>query len=409
VSANAPARPDWLNRSTIGVTLASLFSDVSHELATAVLPAFLLSIGAGPAALGLIEGTADGVSAIAKLGGGVLTDRQSRRKPLASIGYLVTALGIALIGLCGRWWQVLFCRVVAWTGRGSRSAPRDVLLAEAVPAQHRGKAFGIERAGDAFGAVLGPLLALALISRGVGARQLMLVSLIPGLLAFLSILVLVTEKPRLRHQVATSIRDGMRATGPAFHRYIRAVFVFGCGDFSRTLLILYATKNLSGSLFSWSSATLAIALYVLHNAVSALFALPLGYLSDRIGVRPVVLSGYWFAAAVTAGFAFLPPTPAFLTLLFVGSGVYIACEEVGEKAWAVSTLDEKSRGTGMGLLAAANGVADFASSALVGGLWSFLPDRPWVGLGCAALLQAAGATLLVGVRPYSSSTHPNDR
>jgi len=154
-AAGAPAPTPtaaWLDRSTAGVALASLFSDVSHELGTAVLPAVLLALGAGSAALGWVEGSADGLSAVAKLWGGVVTDRVTRRKPLASIGYLVTALGIAAIGLCTSWAQVLACRVAAWIGRGSRSAPRDVLMAEATTPATTGKAFGMERAGDALGA-----------------------------------------------------------------------------------------------------------------------------------------------------------------------------------------------------------------------------------------------------------------
>ena len=142
------ARPDtshWLNRSTAGIALASLCSDVSHELATAVLPTVLLSLGAGPAAVGLIEGSADGLSAVAKLWGGVVSDRVARRKPLASIGYLVTALGTAAIGVCATWWQVMLCRMAAWIGRGSRSPARDVLMAEAAAPEALGKAFGMER------------------------------------------------------------------------------------------------------------------------------------------------------------------------------------------------------------------------------------------------------------------------
>ncbi len=206
----------WLNRTTVGVTLASLFSDVSHELGTAVLPSLLLSIGAGPAALGIVEGTADGISSLAKLWGGVMTDRVVRRKPLASIGYLVTALGMAAIGLCTSAWQVLVCRVSAWIGRGSRSAPRDFLMAQAVRPDARGRAFGMERAGDALGAVFGPLLALALLSFGFTPHQIMIGSLVPGLLAFLAIVVLVAERPHRTVARSRGLRESL--AGTAFFR-----------------------------------------------------------------------------------------------------------------------------------------------------------------------------------------------
>ncbi|MGH9441877.1 MAG: MFS transporter [Thermoanaerobaculia bacterium] len=392
------ASSGWLNRSTIGLTLASLFSDVSHELGTAVLPALLLSLGAGSAALGWIEGSADGLAALSKLWGGVMADRVERRKPLASIGYLVTALGIAAIGVCSLWWQVLLCRVSAWIGRGSRTAPRDVLVVEATAPEMRGKAFGMERAGDALGAVIGPLLAIVLLARGVEERHVVFASLIPGLFAFLAITLLVSEKPNLASRRPPSLRGSFAATGKSFHTYLAGILLFGCGDFSRTLLILYATRSALGTLFSWSAASFAIALYVLHNAVSSAAALPLGALSDRVGVRPVVVGGYIFAAAVTASFGLLPATPALLITLFVGSGLYIACEEVGEKTLAVELLPPDLRGTGMGLLAATNGIGDFISSAMVGTLWTILPGHLWVGFLVAAVLQLAGAGVLAGLQ-----------
>jgi MFS family permease len=392
-----PAREGWLNRTTLGISLASLFSDVSHELATAVLPAFLVTLGAGPAALGWIEGSADGLSAVAKLWGGVAADRVGRRKPLASVGYLVTAVGIAAIGLCTAAWQVLVCRVVAWIGRGSRSPARDVLMAEGAPPETHGRAFGMERAADAAGALLGPLLAMLLLARGVAPRHLMLVSLGPGLLAFLSIIGLVVEGPHAARRARFSLRGELAGTGRGFRSYLLGVLVFGAGDFSRTLLILYATQHIVGSLLSLKGATAAVALYVLHNAVSAGAAFPLGTLADRVGHRRVVLGGYLLAAATTLGFVLAPPTPSWLVVLFVGSGVYVASEEVAEKSYAASLLPRDRRGAGMGLLAATNGIGDMVSSALVGTLWSLVANPAW-GFGAAACLQLLGALTIAVTR-----------
>jgi MFS family permease len=389
-------RSGWLNRSTVGVSLASLFSDISHELATAVLPAVLLGLGAGPAALGLIEGSADALSTVAKLWGGAAADKAVRRKPLASAGYLITAIGIAAIALCTTWAQVLACRVAAWLGRGSRSAPRDVLMAEAVAPSALGKAFGMERAGDALGAVLGPLLAVALISRGVEAQNVMLWSLLPGLLAFFSIALIVVEKPRQKTgQRRPSFFTNVSATGRPFQTYLVSIFDFGCGDFSRTLLILYATQHAVGTVFSLTAGAMAIGLYVLHNAVSALAAFPIGALTDRMGRRPILVVGYLFAAATTLGFAVLPATPLMLLILFICSGLYIACEEVVEKAYAVELLPPEVKGTGMGVLAATNGIGDFVSSAVVGALWSLFPGHLSIGFLAAFALQLTGAASLV--------------
>jgi MFS family permease len=396
----------WLNRTTIGLSLASLLSDVSHELATAVLPALLLGLGAGPAALGIIEGAADGLSALAKLGGGVATDRLRRRKPLASIGYLVTGVATAAIGLCVSAVQVLACRVVAWIGRGSRSPARDVLMTESARPEVRGRAFGMERAADATGAVLGPLLSMALLGRGLEPRQIVLASVIPGLLAFLAVALLVVEAPH-EPRPATAIRHAFSGTGRRFHVYLLAILLFGSGDFSRTLLILYATESMTGELFTLRGATAAVALYALHNAVSALAAFPIGILADRRGHRTVLATGYLFAAATTAAFALAPPTPGLLLALFVCSGLYIACEEVAEKAYAASLLPPERRGAGMGLLAATNGLGDMVSSALVGTLWAVFASRAW-GFGAAAALQLAGAAVLIarGARRAPAGTKP---
>lgn len=383
----------WLNRTTLGVSAASLFSDVSHELATAVLPAFLVALGAGPAALGWIEGSADGLSALAKLWGGVAADRVRRRKPLASVGYLVTAVGIAAIGLCTAVWQVFVCRVVAWIGRGSRSPARDVLMAEGAPSAAHGRAFGMERAGDAAGAVLGPLLAMLLLARGVEPRHLMFVSLLPGLLAFLSIAWIAVERPHEPRRASFHLGAELAGTGRPFRRYLVGVLVFGAGDFSRTLLILYATEHITGALFSLRGAAAAVALYVVHNAVSAGAAFPIGALADRVGHRRVIVGGYVLAAATTLAFALAPPTPSWLLLLFVGSGVYVASEEVAEKSYAASLLPADRRGAGMGLLAATNGVGDMVSSALVGSIWAAAANPAW-GFAAAAALQALGALMI---------------
>ena len=398
----------WLNRSTLGISLASLFSDIAHELGTAVLPAVLLGLGAGPAALGLIEGSADGLSTLAKLWGGAAADRVKRRKPLASIGYLVTAVGIAAIALCTTWAQVLACRVAAWLGRGSRSAARDVLMSEAAAPSALGKAFGLERAGDALGAVLGPLLAMLLIAGGQEPRHVMLWSVVPGLLAFLSIAFIVVERPRAGiARAGRSFLGDVRGTGKPFQRFLVSIFVFGCGDFSRTLLILYATQHVAGTLFSLPAGALAIALYVLHNGVSAVASFPIGALTDRVGRRGVLVGGYLFAAATTLAFALLPATPAVLIVLFVCSGIYIACEEVVEKAYAAELLPADVKGTGMGVLAATNGVGDFASSAVVGLLWSLFPGRPAYGFVAAAALQLAGASSLAVIRTSPPVPQPD--
>src|SRR5580693_4617314 len=187
-------RSAWLNSTVLGIGLASLCSDVGHEMATTAMPALLATVGAGSAVLGLIEGLADGLSSVAKLLSGLYSDRLRRRKPLAVVGYFVTAAGMASFALATQWWHVLLGRVFGWLGRGVRSPVRKVLLAEATTPETYGRAFGLERAMDSAGAVLGPLLAVGL-GASLGIHWVFACTLVPGLLAALVIAFLVRERP----------------------------------------------------------------------------------------------------------------------------------------------------------------------------------------------------------------------
>src|SRR2546430_284302 len=167
MSDKAPSPPSpkirWLNRTVLGIGLASLLSDWSHETATTVLPAFLATMGVAAAWLGVIEGVSDGLSSVAKLGSGYYTDKLRRRKPIAVVGYVVTALGTASFGLASAAWHILISRACAWLGRGVRTPVRKALLASAVTPETFGRAFGFERMMDTFGAITGPASALLLL------------------------------------------------------------------------------------------------------------------------------------------------------------------------------------------------------------------------------------------------------
>ena len=179
----SPAQ-SWLNRTVLGIALASLFSDWSHEIATAVLPAFLGSLGVAAAWLGIIEGISDGLSSFAKLGSGFYTDGLPRRKPIALAGYLITALATASIGLATTAGHVLMARATAWLGRGVRTPVRKALLTSAVDRAAYGRAFGFERAMDTLGAIVGPLSALWLLAVFPGQYRLVFaLTLLPGLVA----------------------------------------------------------------------------------------------------------------------------------------------------------------------------------------------------------------------------------
>src|ERR1700684_2621524 len=178
--SSSPKR--WLTRGVMGIGPASLFSGWGHEAATAILPAFLASLGAPAFALGVIEGVSDGFSSFAKLAGGWIADRPKWRKPTGILGYLATVLSPFAYAFAQSWPAVLLMRALGWMGRGSRGPSRDTLLSDAVAPEQQGRAFGFERAMDTLGAVLGPLCAPALIGM-LGARGVLKWTLVPGLAA----------------------------------------------------------------------------------------------------------------------------------------------------------------------------------------------------------------------------------
>jgi hypothetical protein len=275
----------WLNRTVLGVGLTSLFSDWSHETATAVLPAFLAIIGAGPGWLGVIEGVADGLSSFAKLAAGHFTDRLKHRKPLALFGYAFTALATSSFAFATHAVHVLLGRAAAWLGRGVRSPARKALLAAAVPSSAYGRAFGLERLMDTLGAIAGPLTALWLLkTTHHNYRAVFLWTLVPGMTAVASFWLLVRERP-FEPKPKKSFLIGLRELPSTFRRFLLAVGIFGSGDFSHTLLILYATRMLAGRHGAARAASLAVALYTLHNVFYAGSAYVSGWLSDHVPQR----------------------------------------------------------------------------------------------------------------------------
>src|SRR6266511_6102699 len=214
----ANRRVRWLNSTVLGIGLASLFSDLGHEMATTAMPALLASVGASSAMLGQIEGLADGLSSSAKLFSGLYSDRLRKRKPLAVAGYFVTACGMASFALATQWHHVLLGRVCGWIGRGARTPVRNVLLTEATTPETYGRAFGLERAMDSAGAVVGPSLALLLVA-GLGLRWTFALTLIPGVIAALLIAFLVREKDH-EPQPHISLWGGMKSLPREFRKYL---------------------------------------------------------------------------------------------------------------------------------------------------------------------------------------------
>jgi MFS family permease len=387
-------RAAWLNRTTLGIGLASLFSDVGHEMATAAMPVLLASIGANSAVLGLIEGLADGAASFAKLASGLYSDRLRRRKPLAVVGYLVTACGMASLALVTQWWQVLIGRVAAWLGRGARAPVRNVLLSEATTPETYGRAFGFERAMDSIGAVIGPLLSLILVAL-IGLRLTFALTIIPGVMSALLIAALVREREHTP-QPHVHLVSGMASLPVEFRKYLLGVGVAGLGDFANTLLILWATQAWTPMFGLARAAQLAMLYYVGYNVVYAASCYVSGQLADRFAKNRVLAVGY--SLEIVPALALMLPGTSLVkfAIVFGFSGLYMGVWETLESATAATMLPSSTRGIGFGVLATVNGVGDFLSSAVVGALWIL---DPRVAMLIVIATSLVGAAIIVRTRP----------
>jgi MFS family permease len=396
----------WVNRNVVGMAITSFLSDAGHEMVTAVLPGFSGALGVAAAALGWIEGASDASSSFVKLGAGWYSDRFGHRKAIVSLGYFLTGTALALFAAAVSWPLILVGRVISWFGRGIRSPLRDAILAESVAPAVRGKAFGLHRAGDTVGAIVGPLTGVWLLSvlphsnPAAPFRAVFLLSLIPGLASGLAFVSLVQEKRRPAN-LQLRFWGAFRELPKPYLRFLRGVGVFGLGDFSHTLLILAATQLLTPAYGPVRAAEIAALLYVVHNAVYAAASFPIGALADRIDKTQLLASGYFVAvmtaALMAAAFVLRDSNPLHLAIVFALGGVHLAVQDALEGLIPADLVPVPSRGTAYGLIGTVNGIGDFAASALVGSLWTAV--SPTIAFGCAAAVMLGGALLLIVNRP----------
>ena len=404
----SPTPRRWLNRTVFGAGLTSALGDFSYETTTVILPGFLAVLGIPAAALGFIEGAADAVSSFTKMFAGYVADKIGHRKTLVIAGYALTPLGQAFIATAAGWPLLLLGRIVSWFGKGLRGPLRDTIVAQAVVPATRGRAFGFHRAMDTVGAVVGPLLGVALLGwarRFVSPdaagpfRLVFWLTLIPGALAVLAFLTLVQDpghspNPGLRFLTA------LRGLPAAFRRYLCAVGVFGAGDFSHSLLILAATQLLTPSMGVVRAAQAAGLLYVRRNIVQVVTSYPIGVAADRYGQINVLVVGYAWGVAAAAlaalAFAFGIDNLMALGAMFLVAGLYVAAQEALEASATASVVSAKALGTAYGALGTVNGTTKFISSTGVGLVWTFV--SPVAAFGAAALLMGAGTLMLARFR-----------
>ncbi|MBV8495258.1 MAG: MFS transporter [Gammaproteobacteria bacterium] len=387
--ADSPLRRSFagLTTNTFLLALSSLFADVSTEMLYPVLPVFLTqTLKASGSIVGLVDGFAQAAQNIVQGFSGTLSDRLRKYKSIALPGYLLAALAKPLMGVAASWHGVFLGRFLDRLGAGTRSPPRDALIASSVDAASRGRAFGLEGAGDNAGAFLGPLIALYLLhTLGVGLRSVFYLAVIPGLLAFLMVL-LVRERP-----AAVSAKARMDVNVRWFPRpywnYLLATALFALGNSSNAFLIL-RTRDLGASL----EATILI--YAAFNLVAALVSCPAGMLSDRFGRRNVLCACFAVFLIAYAGLA-LTANVLLVGALFVFYGLYQGIFRAVGKAFAADFVPASLRASGIGWYSTTLGILQLAASLVAGFLWDRVSHAAVFAYGAACAAVAILALILL--------------
>lgn len=364
--------PDEKPRRLLGVPVevallgaVSFLTDVSSEMLFAVLPLFLTGVlGASVLLLGAMEGLADFAASSLDMASGWLSDRTGRRKPIALFGYALSSAAKAVLALASTAGHVVAFRIVERLGKSIRGAPRDALLASIAPEGRRGAAFGLHKALDKAGAILGPLVAWALLGRlgeTTGAfRTLFLAALVPAVLAVAVLGAFVKERPA-ESRPRLGFREALRGLPSPCRRYLAVAALFSLGYCS------FAFPLLAANAVGFTARDGAL-LYGLLNLAATLASVPAGRLGDRIGRRTLLAASYGLYAVVTAGFAFAQSKVA-VVLLFAVYGVFFAIDEGQTKAFVVDLAPKDSRATALGVYGFVTGLAYLPASLLAGALW----------------------------------------
>jgi len=347
-----------------------------------LVPIFLTSVlGAPVSIVGLIEGIAESIASILKVVFGWLSDKLRKRKPFIVTGYSLSTVSKIIFGLAYSWPFVLLARFIDRFGKGTRTSARDALIAESSEASVRGKTFGFHRALDTLGAVVGPLLALVAIKAlDNNIRLIFFLSFIPAFIGVLLLLFFVKEKGR-KQKYSSDFQFHWRDIDPSFKVFLLISFIFALGNSSNAFLILRA-QNLG------LSVTMVILVYVLYNFVYAIFSIPAGIISDKIGPKKLLLAGFLLFALIYLFFGLITKS-LFLWLLFPFYGIYMALTEGVSKAYISNLVPQEKIGTAFGIYQTTIGLCAFFASWIAGLLWSYVGiSSPFIFGSMMAILAA---------------------
>jgi MFS family permease len=397
-------------RNIYAFGIISLLNDTATEMAYWVLPAFLATLGAGPAQLGVIEGIAESVASFSQLFSGYLADHLKRRKPVVVAGYFIANAVKPLLAIVTAWPQILLIRFCDRLSKGFRSAPRDVMVAESVPKNRLGSAYGLIQSMDSAGAVVGPLTALLMLSH-FGIRSVFLAAAIPGALCVLAAWAGVRETRKgeadsaqsddaksnaaKSNKVTPTLSKTAGVKLPAsFYFVLIAVTLFSLGNSSDMFLVLRA-QNVG------IRVALAPLLGLVFNITYTFGSWPAGWLSDRVSRRLVASAGYVIFAVVYFVFGRAPSTIAIWIAMAV-YGLYYALTQPVLKALVVDTVGVDVRGRGLGIYFFVTSFATLAASLITGQLWKHY------GAGIPFYFSAAAALVAAGMLQFSKSSVPSN-
>ena len=379
----------------------SLLTDASSEIIYPLLPIFLTTVlGTSAAAVGAIEGAAETTSALLKLASGWWSDRARRRKPLVVAGYALASLARPLVAIAQSAGQVLAIRLTDRVGKGIRGSPRDALIAESVDPAIRGRAFGFHRAADHAGAVIGPLIAFALLRwEHLPLRTVFLFAALPGVLSVIVLVLGVRETPREARATTGTKKARVpsldASLGRSFWTFLASVLLFTLGNSTDAFLILRANQ------LGVSVALVPILWAALHVVKSAA-SVPGGALSDRFGRKPLILAGWGVYAAVYLGFGRATQT-WHAWALFLAYGTFFGLTEGTQAALIADLVGQARRGTAYGWYSLAIGIGALPASVLFGLVWDRVSPRAAFDLGATLALAAAVVLLAVRAQPTANT------
>ena len=390
-----------LSPTVFALSLVSFLNDTSSEIIYPLLPAFLaLTLGASPFAIGLIEGFAESIASVLKLFSGYLSDKFGNRKLPVFLGYALAAVVRPLLAFVTSWPQVLVVRMTDRAGKGIRGAPRDALLAADVSAAQRGLAFGFNRAADHLGAVVGPVVAFLLLTylasnpatpTASEYQQVFLFASIPVVLGLFVIVFFVKEKKKpVPETESAPLKFSLGAFDPNFKRFLGVIALFTLSNSTDAFLLLRAEQT------GVRPAILPLLWMALHFS-KVLSSIIGGDLSDRVGRKAMIVSGWVIYALVYVGFAFAD-SAWHAWVLFIVYGLYFGLTEGVEKALVADLVTDEKRGTAFGFYNLAYGITVFPASLIFGFVWT-RSNATTAFLMSAAISIIAAAILLTAIRP----------